>query len=188
MVAFSVLAASPAWAQIASEPQIPAPAQGSTSAQDPAHTQINIPEGTEFSVRIDEALSSSSASEGDRFTITLEEDVKLPDGTVLLAGYHGVGEVVEAQDNGMLAKSGKLNIRLVYLKVGDVRIKLRANKGAEGDIRIGATVATVILFWPAAPFIKGKDVSIKKGTIMRAYAEQDTVLSSPVTPPPPEVD
>ena len=182
MVAFTLLAATPALAQIAAPPQVPAPAQV------PAPTPIKVPEGTEFSVRIDEALSSSSASEGDRFTITLEDDVKLPDGTVLRAGYHGVGEVVEAQDNGMLAKSGKLNIRLVYLKVGDDRIRLRANKGAEGEARIGATVATVILFWPAAPFIKGKDVSLKKGTIMRAYAEQDTVLASPLTPPPPEVD
>ncbi|MFZ3005813.1 MAG: hypothetical protein WA047_06525 [Phenylobacterium sp.] len=152
-------------------------------AATPALAGVKVPEGTEFSIRIEEALSSSTASEGDRFTIALEEDVKLADGTVLRAGYRGVGEVVEAQDNGMLAKSGKLNVRLVYLKVGEDRIKLRANKGAEGDVRIGATVATVILFWPAAPFIKGKDVSIKKGTIMRAYAEQDTELASPLAPP-----
>ena len=99
-----------------------------------------------------------------------------------------MGEVVEAQDNGMLAKSGKLNVRLVYLKVGEDRIKLRANKGAEGEARIGATVAAVILFWPAAPFIKGKDVSIKKGTIMRAYAEQDSELASPLAPPPTQLE
>jgi hypothetical protein len=154
----------------------------------PALAETKIPEGTEFSVRIDEGLSSSSASEGDRFTITLEDDVKLADGTVLRAGYHGVGEVVEAQKNGMLAKAGKLNVRLVYLKVGDERIRLRANKGAEGEVRVGATVAAVILFWPVAPFIKGKDVSIKKGTVMRAYADQDAVLASPLAPPPPGTD
>lgn len=153
-----------------------------------AHAEVKVPEGTEFSVRMDEGVSSSTASEGDRFTITLEDDVKLQDGTILHAGYHGVGEVVEAQNNGMMAKSGKLNVRLVYLKVGDERIRLRANKGAEGDVRVGATVAAVILFWPVAPFIKGKDVSIKKGTIMRAYADQDVVLTTPLASPPPEVD
>jgi hypothetical protein len=154
----------------------------------PALADVKVPEGTEFSMRLDESLSSSSASEGDRFTVSLEDDVKLPDGTVLQAGYRGVGEVVEAEDNGMLGKSGKLNVRLVYLKVGDERVRLRANKGAEGDVRIGATVATAILFWPAAPFIKGKDVSIKKGTVMRAYADQDTSLKSPLPPPPASVD
>jgi hypothetical protein len=152
----------------------------------PALSQVKVPEGTEFSVRIDEALSSSSATEGDRFSITLEDDVKLASGTTLHAGYRGVGEVVEARDNGMLGKSGKLNIRLLYLKVGEERIQLRANKGTKGDVRVGATVATVILFWPAAPFIKGKDVKIKKGTLMTAYSEQDMVLASPLPPPPPE--
>jgi hypothetical protein len=153
-----------------------------------ALAQVKVPEGTEFSVRLEDALSSSSATEGDRFTISLEEDVKLPDGTVLRAGYRGVGEVVEARDNGMLGKSGKLNVKLSYLKVGDERIRLRANKGAKGDVRVGATVATVVLFWPAAPFIKGKDVSLKKGTIMTAYADQDTALPGPVPAPPPAVD
>ena len=154
----------------------------------PVLADIKIAEGTEFSIRIDEQISSSTSTEGDRFTVTLEDDVKLSDGTILRAGYHGVGEVVEAQKNGMLAKTGKLNVRLVYLKVGDNRIRLRANKGAEGDVRIGSTVAAVIFFWPVAPFIKGKDVSIKKGTILRAYADQDIVLPTPLPPPPPETN
>lgn len=143
-----------------------------------------VSEGTEFQIRVEDALSSSTAHEGDRFTISLDDDVKLTDGTVLRAGYRGVGEVVEARDNGMLGKNGKLNIRLLYLKIGDDRVKLRANKGAKGETRVGATVATVILFWPAAPFIKGKDVSIKKGTIMTAYADQDVTLPTPVPTPP----
>lgn len=149
-----------------------------------AFADTRIPEGTEFQMRLEEALASSTAHEGDRFTVSLDDDVKLPDGTVLRAGYRGVGEVVEARDNGMLGKNGKLNIRLLYLKVGDDRIKLRANKGAKGETRVGATVATVILFWPAAPFIKGKDVSLKKGAIMTAYADQDLTIASPLPPPP----
>ena len=87
-----------------------------------ALAEIKIAEGTEFPVRLEEAISSSSATEGDRFTIVLDDDVKLPDGTVLRAGYRGVGEVVEARDNGMLGKNGKLNVRLNYLKVGDERV------------------------------------------------------------------
>lgn len=115
-----------------------------------AFAQIKIPEGTEFPVRLEEAISSSAATEGDRFTIVLDDDVKLADGTVLRAGYRGVGEVVEARDNGMLGKNGKLNVRLSYLKVGDERIRLRATKGTKGETRVGATVVTVLLFWPSA--------------------------------------
>jgi hypothetical protein len=181
--AASVAAAS-AMAQVKETAQVPAAV--AVVAPAAAAAQVKVPEGTEFSVRLEDALSSSSATEGDRFTISLDDDVKLADGTVLRAGYRGVGEVVEARDNGMLGKSGKLNVRLLYLKVGDDRIKLRANKGTKGDVRVGATVATVILFWPAAPFIKGKDVSLKKGTLLKAYAEQDVLLPSPLPPPPAE--
>jgi hypothetical protein len=172
MIAFALLSPDQSGVQVVNPQQLSAP------------TPIRIPEGTELSVRIEETLTSSIASEGDRFTITLDDDVELPDGTVLKAGYHGVGEVVEAQDNGMLGRSGKLNIRLIYIKVGDDRIRLRASRGAEGEVRLGATVATVILFWPAAPFIKGKDVTIKKGARMQAYVDQDTVLTAPMSPPP----
>ena len=178
-----VVASAPAMSQVKESAQVSAAA---VVAPTSAATQVKVPEGAEFLVRLEDALSSSSATEGDRFTISLDEDVKLADGTVLRAGYRGVGEVVEARDNGMLGKSGKLNVRLLYLKVGDDRIKLRANKGAKGDARVGATVVTVLLFWPAAPFIKGKDVGLKKGARMTAYAEQDVVLPSPLPAPPPE--
>lgn len=149
-----------------------------------AFAEIIIPEGTELAMRLEDGLSSSVAKEGDRFTISLDDDVKLPDGTVLRAGYRGVGEVVEARDNGMLGKNGKLNVRLLYMKVGDDRVRLRANRGTKGETRVGATVVTTLLFWPAAPFIKGKDVSMKKGTVMTAYVDQDVKLPSPLTPPP----
>jgi hypothetical protein len=182
----AIVVSAPAVAQVKAPESAQVSAAAAVAAPTPAATPVKVPEGTEFSVRLEDALSSSSATEGDRFTISLEDDVKLADGTVLRAGYRGVGEVVEARDNGMLGKSGKLNVRLLYLKVGDDRIKLRANKGTKGDVRVGATVATVILFWPAAPFIKGKDVSLKKGTLMNAYAEQDVTLPSPLPPPPAE--
>lgn len=149
-----------------------------------AFAETVIPEGTELAMRLEDAISSQTAHEGDRFTVSLDEDVKLTDGTILRAGYRGVGEVVEARDNGMLGKNGKLNVRLLYMKVGDDRVRLRANRGSKGETRVGATVATVILFWPAAPFIRGKDVSIKKGTVMTAYVDQDVKLPSPLPPPP----
>jgi hypothetical protein len=153
-----------------------------------AEARIKVPEGTEFPIRLEEAISSQSAQVGDRFTISLDDDVPLPDGTILRAGYRGVGEVVNATSNGMLGKSGKLNITLLYLRVGDQRIRLRANRGAEGEGRVGAQVASVILFWPVAPFIKGKNTTINKGARMTAYSDQDVSLAAPVSPPPPSAD
>lgn len=152
-----------------------------------AAQSLKIPEGTEFPLRLEETLSSKTAAEGDRFTVSLADDVPLPDGTVLRAGYRGVGEVVEARENGMLGKTGKLGIRVSYLRVGDQRIKLRANKGAKGANRTGTQVVSVLLLWPVAPFIKGKNTSIKKGTTIVAFTDQAIELATPVAEPPPEL-
>lgn len=152
-------------------------------AAGPALAETKVPEGTEFIVRTEDALSSKTANEGDRFTIVLTEDVKLADGTLLRAGYRGVGEIVEARKNGMMGKTGKINIRLSYLKVGEQRLRLRASKSAEGDHRTGTQVVTLVLVGVFAGFVKGKNIEIPRGTLITAYADMDTVLETPVAAP-----
>lgn len=100
-------------------------ASGGQQAPTAAVQSVKVPEGTEFRMRLEDAISSESAQEGDRFTISLDEDVVLSDGTVLRSGYRGVGEVVAASKNGAFGKKGKLNLRLEYVKIGDQRIRLR---------------------------------------------------------------
>jgi hypothetical protein len=138
-------------------------------------------------MRLEQTLSSKHAVEGDRFTVSLDDDVRLPDGTILRAGYRGVGEIVDARKSGMLGKTGKLAIRLVYLRVGDERIKLRASRGAQGSHNTGVQVASLLLFWPALPFIKGKSTEIAKGTMITAFSDQDVVIEGPLPAPPPDV-
>jgi len=148
---------------------------------------VKVPEGTEFPMRLEDALSSKSTQEGDRFTITLTDDVKLPDGTVLKAGYRGQGEVVHAEKSGMLGKTGKLNIRVNYLKVGEQRIRLRGAKSAEGNHNTGAQVVTVVLVGVFAAFIKGHNTEIPKGTQFSTFSDNDVDLDTPLEAPPPVV-
>jgi hypothetical protein len=145
---------------------------------------VKVTEGTEFPMRLEDALSSKTAQAGDRFTVSLNEDVRLPDGTILRAGYRGVGEVVVAEKNGMLGKSGKLSIRLVYLKVGDQRIRLRATKGSEGKGNTTNQVVGVVFLGVFAAFIKGHSIEIPKGTQITAFVDQDAELQTPFVPPP----
>ncbi len=70
----------------------------------PALADVKVPEGTEFPMRLEDRLSSKTTQEGERFTVTLTDDVRLPDGTVLKAGYRGVGEVVTARRTACSAR------------------------------------------------------------------------------------
>lgn len=149
--------------------------------------KATLAEGTELPMRLEDSISSKTATEGDRFTISLTEDVKLSDGTILRAGYRGLGEVIEARKSGMIGRTGKLNIRLNYLKVGDQRIKLRAARAAQGNHNTGAQVVTLLFLWPVAPLIKGKSTQLTKGTVITAFADQDVELEVPAPPPPAEL-
>jgi hypothetical protein len=147
-------------------------------------TTVKIPEGTEMVVRLNESLSSGTSSEGDEFSITLEEPVRLADGTVLKPGYRGRGEVVRVKKKGFAGQAGELNIRVNYIRVGDTRIRVRANKGQQGQGAMGATVALSVLFGPLGLLKHGHDVEIKAGQTFTTYVDTDTEVDTPVVPPP----
>jgi hypothetical protein len=145
---------------------------------------VLAPEGTELAIEVEDALSSETAKTGDRFTISLAEAVTLPDGTVLPAGLKGAGEVTHAKKKGMMGKPGELNIRLEYLRAGAAKIKLRGQKGAEGDARYGTTVTLTVLFGPLGLIKHGKDVEIKPGQRIPAYIDADASIALPIAATP----
>ena len=148
---------------------------------------IKIPEGTELPMRLEEKLSSKTSSEGDKFAVSLAEDVRLADGTILKKGYRGVGEIIHLKKSGMMGKSGEMNVRLTYLRVGDERIRLRASKGVEGKGNTGNQIVGVVLIGVFAAVIKGHNVDLAQGSSIMAYADQDTELTTPLADPPPAV-
>ncbi|MGB8967849.1 MAG: PEGA domain-containing protein, partial [Candidatus Sulfotelmatobacter sp.] len=92
--------------------------------------------------------------------------------------------VTEAQAKRRMARGGKLDINIDYVKlVSGEKAALRAVKDVKGGGHtggmVGGMVVTGILFFPAAPFflfMHGKDISIPKGTEITAYVNGDTKL------------
>ena len=153
-------------------------------AVSPIATTAKIPEGTEMLIRFNDRLSSATNSAGDKFSISLDDQIKLADGTVIPAGYAGRGEVTEADKKGFMGKAGELNIRIDYLRIGDARIRLRASKGNEGKGAMGTTIALTLLFGPLGLLKRGHDVEITPGQTITAYVDQDAEVALPLAPPP----
>jgi hypothetical protein len=135
-----------------------------------------LKEGTEVELKFSEALSSKTATEDDRVNLELSEDLKVGDVVVAKAGTKAVGSVTRAKKSGMLGKGGELNIRLEYLKVGDTRVRLRGNKGKEGESKTGTTIALTVLFGPIGLIKHGKNVEVKAGTPLKAFVDEDVQL------------
>jgi hypothetical protein len=145
---------------------------------------VHVPEGTELSIRFNDSLSSGKNTDGDQFSITLDDDVKLADGNVLKAGYRGKGEVTHAKKKGMIGQAGEMNVRFDYIRVGETKLHIRGQKGGEGDGAMGATVALTLLFGPLGLLKHGHDVEIKSGQTITAYVDQDADVDVSTTPPP----
>jgi hypothetical protein len=145
---------------------------------------VRIPEGTEVHVHLAEPLSSATANAGDTFSIITDEEITLADGTVIPAGYSGKGEITQVEKAGMLGKPGSLSIRLNYIKVGGVHVRLRSNRSGEGKSNVTAMVVTTVLLTGFGLFIKGHSFIFPRGQPLTGYVDDDATLPLPIAAPP----
>lgn len=154
----------------------PVPAAAPAPATAAAPGMVLLPEGTDVPLAFDEDISSKTAAEGDPVAFVLTDDIKVGDVVVAREGCKAFGEVTHAEKSGMMGKAGDLSIRLNYLKVGNVKVKLRGTKGKEGESGVTSTVVLTVLFGPIGLIKHGKNIDIKKGTSLKAFVGDDTSL------------
>jgi hypothetical protein len=172
-----------AQAQTAAPAAIPVPAPGPMANQATAPAvqvasgKLVLAEGTDVPLIFDEDISSKTAAEGDSVAFVLAEDLQVGDVVVAKAGSKAFGEVTNAKKSGMMGKAGELNVRLDYLKVGDVRVHLRGAKGKEGASGTTGAVVLTVLLGPIGLIKHGSNIDIKKGTAMKVYVADDIGLT-----------
>jgi hypothetical protein len=143
-----------------------------------------LEDGTPVKLRINRTISSGDAHVGDTVDFEVLEDVTLNGTLVIPKGGLAFATVTEAQAKRRMARGGKLDINIDYVKLmSSDRAALRAVKDMKGGghtgAMVGGMVATSIVFFPAAPFflfMHGKDISIPKGTEITAYVNGDMKL------------
>jgi hypothetical protein len=143
-----------------------------------------LEDATPVRLRFNRTVSSADARMEESVDFEVLQDVSVNGTLVIPKGGIAVGTVTEAQPKRRLARGGKLEINVDYVKLlnGD-KAALRAVKGGNGGghtvAMTAGIVATGILFFPAAPFflfIKGKDITLPKGTEFTAYINGDLKL------------
>jgi hypothetical protein len=153
---------------------------------------------TPVRLRLNRTISSADAHVGDTVDFETLDDVTVNGALVIQKGSLAFATVTEAQAKRRMARGGKLDINIDYVKIvsGD-KAALRAVKDVKGGGHtggmVGGIVVTSLVFFPAAPFflfMHGKDISIPKGTEITAYVNGDVKLDmakfqppAPVSPP-----
>jgi hypothetical protein len=143
-----------------------------------------LEDATPMRLRFNRTVSSADAHVGDTVDFEVLQDISVNGTLVIPKGGMAFGTVTEAQPKRRMARGGKLEINLDYVKLLDSeKAALRAVKGGKGGGHTGAMtagiVATGLVFFPAAPFflfMHGKDITIPKGAEVTAYVNGDVKL------------
>jgi len=182
------IAASPTRSSPAARDDRPASTTGRADS-----TTYDIPVGTEFDVRLSNALSSATAQVEDRFEATTMVDLRQGNRVVVPAGSVMRGLISSVKKAGRIERTGSLTVAFDRLTVGTRSFPIRATvtdaiesqgiKGEAGKIGAGAGVGAVIgaILGGAKGALagiliggggtiaatEGKDVELPPGTVLR---------------------
>jgi PEGA domain len=155
----------------------------------PSLSGLVLQDGTPVRLRFNRTISSADARIGDEVDFEVLEDVRVNGVIVISKGATALGTVTVAQSKRRMARGGKLDITVDFVRLVDSeKAALRAVKEGKGGGHTGAMtvgiVATGLVFWPAAPLfllVHGKDFTIPKNTEIIAYVNGDMTLGQAAT-------
>lgn len=131
--------------------------------------------GTPVSLRMMETLSTKGKKlrEGTRFNLETAEPVTLNGMTVIPVGSPAIGEVIDVKNKGMWGKSGRINVRVLYVRANGRQIRLTGvadDKGTAGTVAVvGAAVFVPVVGF----FVTGTSATIPTGAAVSAFLDED---------------
>jgi hypothetical protein len=122
-------------------------------------------------------VNSKTHRQGARFDLSVSEDVRVGSHVVIPKGAIAVGEVARHVASGALAKSGRLEVELLYVTVGDRRIRLDGRRAEKGPGATGSPAMTGVFLVAIGSLLQGKKASIPAGTPITGYVHRDLPLA-----------
>ena len=147
-------------------------------------TETVLRAGTPVPLVMAESLTTKGKKlrEGQRVHLTVASDVRLGSAVVIPAGSLAEGELTEVRNKGMWGKSGRIEARVLNVRVGDRLVRLSGtfdDKGVTGT----AGVVAAIAFVPIAGFLMtGTSASIPAGSGVRGFLDEDLRVATPAGP------
>lgn len=131
--------------------------------------------GTSVQLRLIQELTTKGKTlkVGHRFDLETSEPVSVNGQVVVPVGSRAVGEVTTVRNKGMWGKSGGITARLVYVQVGDRRLRLSGSMDDKGKTGTGGVVAAIAFIPIAGFFTTGTSAVIAAGTPVTGFLDED---------------
>jgi hypothetical protein len=186
-MAISFFALAAAAAVQAAVPQATTSTQAAVSAPAPQGVIVSPPTsnilraGTDVPLRVEESLSSNDKSlrVGQQFRMSVANNVMLGNVVVIPAGSPATGEITDLRRKGMWGKSGRINARVLNVRVGDRLIRLSGNFDDKGVTGTAGVVGAIVFVPIAGFFLTGTSASIPAGGGVKAFLDEDLTIAVP---------
>ena len=153
-----------------------------------ASPQNVLRQGTEVRMATLVELDSKRSRVGDRVDLEVSESVSLNGQIVIPAGTRGTGEITRRKGKGMWGKSGKLEFRPLYIRLGErqLRVSSPATTRDKGKAGTAGVVAAVAFLPVAGFFVTGTSARIPARTGITVHLDEDlpVVFAAPAAPAP----
>jgi len=134
-----------------------------------AHAQAlpPIPADVRVLLRLEEPVSSETHQAGQRFALSVAEDVALDGHVIIPQGARGEGEVVHARPANRQGTPGELVLAARYLRVGDGDVQLRSMEAVGSGEYKGPS--TLFIPWIVTTVGgHGGPITVDAGTVVAA--------------------
>lgn len=153
-------------------------------------TNAMLRAGTPVALRLMEEITTKkkAARVGQRFMMEVAENVQVNGVTVIPVGTPAWGEITNVRNKGMWGKSGKLDARVLYVRVNGRQIRMTGTFDDKGVTGTGGVVASVALIPIAGFFVTGTSAQLPKGGAVSGFIDEDVELAfSSAAPTPMQV-
>lgn len=136
----------------------------------PAAGSITLPAGTNFVVRLIDAVDSTTATQGQSFAASMDEPVVLNGQTVVPKGANAILRLVEEHNSGTFTGRTELALALISVRVNDQLVKVNTQTVTRVSDPRGEQTAKVVGGAAAVGAIIGAIAGGGKGAAIGAGA------------------
>lgn len=143
-------------------------------ASAPCAAQVTLRQGLAIPLLTVDAVSSKTAHKGDIVALLTAADVVVDGKLAIARGTAARGQIADARATGGLGVNGRLEIRPLYLSLGDATVRLI---GSTTEKR-GTPAGTVIGIAALSPLFSGRGATIAARTAIPAIVEKSVVIEA----------
>jgi hypothetical protein len=143
----------------------------------PAMETVTLAAHTPVRLTTDGTIDSRSIRQGQRFALTVADDVIIGSKIVIPRGAPAAGEIESLSEKGMFGKSARFALRPLYVDVAGQRVNLTGTSERKGKDAVAAAAITTVLTNGLGLFITGKSAVLPAGSSLSGEVRNDVTIT-----------